>query len=201
MNVGTHSCKGTCLSWGAKAGVPLEVRRLLGYHSGGGDKTTLCYSRDAMSGPLDDLQRVVDDVASGALQPDHTRSGYRVVDRPLEGDDSAVSADSEEPGNDRSEVDSSDSEDSADDEDQDLDRDLDREAENEVVPAWSQLDHEVFEAFIRDGLVRHRFSSMFHLVADEGGTHLKCGKPINSNYDLVKDEPKFVYPMCGVCFR
>ena len=111
MNVGTHSCKGTCLSWGAKAGVPLEVRRLLGYHSGGGDKTTLCYSRDAMSGPLDDLQRVVDDVASGALQPDHTRSGYRVVDRPLEGDDSAVSADSEEPGNDRSEVDSSDSED------------------------------------------------------------------------------------------
>ena len=49
--------------------------------------------------------------------------------------------------------------------------------------------------------MRHRFSSMFHLVADEGGTHLKCGKPINSNYDLVKDEPKFVYPMCSVCFR
>ena len=201
-NVGTHSCKSTCLSWCAKAAVPLEVRRLLGYHSGGGDKTTLCYSRDAMSGPLEDLQRVVDDVASGALQPDHTRSGYRASDRLLEEDDSAVSvADSDEPGGDQPEVDSSDSEDSADDEDQDLDRDLDREAENEVVPAWSQLDREVFAAFIRDGLVRHRFSSMFHLVADEGGTHLKCGKPINSNYDLVKDEPKFVYPMCSVCFR
>ena len=99
------------------------------------------------------------------------------------------------------EVDSTDSEDSADDEDQDLDGDLDWEAENEVVPAWSQLDREVFEAFIRDGLARHRFSSMFHLVADEGGAHLKCGKTINNNYDLVKDEPKFVYPMCSVCFR
>ena len=34
-NVGTHSCKSTCLSWCAKAGVSLDIRRLLGYHSVG----------------------------------------------------------------------------------------------------------------------------------------------------------------------
>ena len=49
-------------------------------------------------------------------------------------------------------------------------------------------------------LVRHRQSTMYHLVADEGGTHLKCGRTITSNFDVVVDEPKFVYPMCTTCF-
>ena len=205
-NVGTHSCKSTCSSWCSKAGVPLEVRRLLGYHSGGRDTTTLCYSRDAMSGPLAALQEVVDDVASGALMPDHTRSGYRV---PVRIDNEAGSAsaggnsatDGCDQPSEHSDSDSSDSEDSLDEEDQDLDRELDREAESAVVPPWSQREGEVFNAFLNQCLVRHRYSSMFHLVMDEGGTHLKCGKPITSNYDMVTDEPKFVYPMCSVCFR
>jgi len=157
--------------------------------------------------------------------PDHTRSGYRAPIRVDGGPvDSSVAGESEhEPGRDplvlvdgdgsngvfgvssseKSDVEDleSDTEDSGDEEDQDLDRDLDREAESAVVPPWSQFDHEVFHSFMSQGLVRHRYSSMFHLVMDEGGTHLKCGKPINGNYDRVEDEPKFVYPMCSVCFR
>ncbi len=170
------------------------------------------------------MQTVVDDVATGSLMPDHTRSSYRALNhvggRP---EDSSTAGGSErEPGKDqlvlvdgdgsagivnvppseKSDIEEleSDSEDSDDEEDQDLDRDLDREAESAVVPPWCQFDHEVFRAFMSQGLVRHRYSSMFHLVMDEGGTHLKCGKPITGNYDLVKDEPKFVYPMCSVCF-
>lgn len=224
-SVGTHSCKSTCLSWCAKAGVGLDVRKMLGYHSGGSDTTALCYSRDAMAGPLATLQQVVDDIASGTLMPDHTRSGNRppVHDGERLEESSAAGGSEQDPGGEQlvlvsgddstgaagillsekpdAEELEGDSEDSGDEEDQDLDRDLDREAESAVVPPWRQFDREVFRAAMSQGLFRHRYSSMFHLVMDEGGTHLKCGKPIPGNYDRVEDEPKFVYPMCSVCFR
>ena len=51
-NIGTHSCKTTALSWLAKAGIPLESRRILGMHTTPGEQTPLVYSRDALSGPL-----------------------------------------------------------------------------------------------------------------------------------------------------
>lgn len=156
-----------------------------------------------MSGPLAALQEVVDDVASGALMPDHTRSGYRVPDR-LEDEAGSASAggnlanDGGDQPSEQSDSDSSDSEDSLDEEDQDLDRELDREAESAVVPPWSQREGEVFRAFLNQCLVRHRYSSMFHLVMDEGGTHLKCGKSITSNYDrLWMNRSLFI--QCAAC--
>eukprot|EP00971_Amphidinium_carterae_P281454 5587817-Amphidinium_carterae.1 len=48
----THSLKVTCLSWMAKHGEDITMRRLLGYHVEAGDKSALTYSRDAMVGPL-----------------------------------------------------------------------------------------------------------------------------------------------------
>ena len=72
-NVGTHSCKTTVLSWLAKAGVSLETRRILGMHTTPGEQTLLVYSRDALSGPLREMQSVIDEVASGAFRPDEVR--------------------------------------------------------------------------------------------------------------------------------
>ena len=54
----------------------LESRRILGMHTTPGEQTPLVYSRDALSGPLRDMQSVIDEVASGVFRPDETRSGY-----------------------------------------------------------------------------------------------------------------------------
>ena len=51
-NLGTHSCKVTLLAWAAKAGLPLEHRKLLGYHTSSADETALLYSQHAMAEPL-----------------------------------------------------------------------------------------------------------------------------------------------------
>ena len=71
----SHSCKTTMLSWAAKAGLPMEDRRLLGGHSNPGEKMTLEYSRDALAGPLLRLEEVVRAVRKGEFRPDSTRSG------------------------------------------------------------------------------------------------------------------------------
>ena len=72
-DLGTHSCKATLLSMCAKANVPTEVRKLLGYHSTA--KSVIEYSRDALSEPLEWLQWVVWSILSGDFDPDATRSG------------------------------------------------------------------------------------------------------------------------------
>ena len=69
VNVGTHSCKSTCLSWCAKYGVPLDVRRHLGFHSVPGDKTAIVYSRDAAAGPLRHLDEVLRSIRAGTFDP------------------------------------------------------------------------------------------------------------------------------------
>ena len=74
--IGTHSCKATCLSWLAKAGVDLASRRLLGYHVDPATKTCLVYSRDAVSGPLRELDRIIGLIHNLEFDPDSTRSGY-----------------------------------------------------------------------------------------------------------------------------
>eukprot|EP00971_Amphidinium_carterae_P301183 5983753-Amphidinium_carterae.1 len=51
-----HSCKATTLSWCAKAGLALEVRNLLGYHSVKQHGSALTYSRDALAEPLRQLR-------------------------------------------------------------------------------------------------------------------------------------------------
>ena len=64
VDVGPHSCKATLLSWCAKAGVSQSNRLLLGCHVNGTSKTMLHFSRDAWSGPLRSLKRVVAAVAA-----------------------------------------------------------------------------------------------------------------------------------------
>ena len=59
----TRSARATLLSWAAKAGLPIETRRLLGGHADPNAKSALEYSRDALAGPLNELRRVVELVA------------------------------------------------------------------------------------------------------------------------------------------
>ena len=75
LRIGSHSCKSCVLSWMAKFGADLCIRRLLGYHAGPQDTSVLTYSRDAMSEPLRQMQKVLDSVSTGVFMPDSTRSG------------------------------------------------------------------------------------------------------------------------------
>ena len=74
-NKTSHSLKATCLSWAAKAALPVETRRILGGHAQPGDVSVLEYSRDAMAGPLKALDGVIAQIRDGRFDPDQTRSG------------------------------------------------------------------------------------------------------------------------------
>lgn len=78
--IGTHSCKATTLSWLAKFGVHLDMRRLLGYHSTPGDVSVLTYSRDSMAEPLRLLVKVMEEISAQRFFPDSTRSGRFVYE-------------------------------------------------------------------------------------------------------------------------
>ena len=77
-DLGSHSLKATLLSWAAKAGLGGGVRRLLGAHAKPKDNSMLEYSRDAMAGPLAQLDDVLEAVRSGSFDPDGPRSAYWV---------------------------------------------------------------------------------------------------------------------------
>ena len=75
LGVGSHSCKATLLSLLAKAGASPEDRKILGGHAQQGDRSMLEYSRDALAGPLDRLERTLELVRTNKFDPDATRSG------------------------------------------------------------------------------------------------------------------------------
>ncbi|CAE7285341.1 unnamed protein product [Symbiodinium sp. CCMP2592] len=75
VQIATHSCKSTPLSWMAKRGVPAGPRRTLGYHVPRKDKSLIIYARDSLAAPLRELDQVIDEIASGRFKPDLTRSG------------------------------------------------------------------------------------------------------------------------------
>ena len=74
-NRGTHSMKGTGLSWPAKAGVRKDLRRTLGYHVASDEVSTFTYSRDSQAEPLRAFGEVVRLIRVGDFNPDDTRSG------------------------------------------------------------------------------------------------------------------------------
>ena len=71
----SHSLKATSLSWAAKAGLPMSVRRALGGHIKKDEVTPRAYSRDELAAPLRRLAAVYADIRCGVFVPDSTRSG------------------------------------------------------------------------------------------------------------------------------
>ena len=97
--IGTHSAKCTVLSWAAKAGLALAVRKQLGYHTSSREETALIYSRDASAGPMMELKRLYTLIESGSFEPDVTRSGRWRETRPeAQGDARGKQLGSDEPG-------------------------------------------------------------------------------------------------------
>ena len=56
LNVGTHNCKTTILSWAAKKGTDTKMRKLMGYHSIGNFSI---YGRDNVAQVLREIEAIV----------------------------------------------------------------------------------------------------------------------------------------------
>ncbi|CAE7715994.1 unnamed protein product [Symbiodinium sp. CCMP2592] len=181
--IGTHSCKATCLSWCARFGIDSYDQRVLGYHTAPGDRSAQVYSRDAVSASVRVLEKVLAAIRSGTFVPDSTRSGYFPTK-----DDPNASYDYE-----------ASSEASLDEEDAETDcQELERALDG-VVDGWCE---EVPKRELKaEHLVRNRSSRMLHLIADEGGTSLSCGRTCTKNYEKVAAVPSFLYPVCARCFN
>jgi hypothetical protein len=73
----THGLKATVLAWLAKYGVQPPTRLVLGYHVDPKSSDTLLhYSRDALSGPLQEMNEVIRQIALGNFHPDEPRTKY-----------------------------------------------------------------------------------------------------------------------------
>ena len=193
QNVGTHSCKATCLSWLAKHGAPLDDRKHLGFHMGSGDKMALLYSRDAAAKPLRTLDKCLADIRSGRFQPDNSRSGYF----PGEHSDEVEIVDAPDDI-----IDTSDSEDSQDDEDAHVGHAATEQAVDHVVGKWNELASLDDIGLDADApLFRNKFTRYIHIAADEGGSKFRCGRDINAKYIQLEEKPKFMSPQCSQCFR
>ena len=193
-DIGTHSCKATCLSWMSKAGIDIASRRLLGYHVDPSTKTCLVYSRDAASGPLRELDKVIGWIRELRFDPDSTRSGYFNV---------PVGAAEPETVNVGEEDDSaSDTEDSADEEpSEEQQRDLER-ATDDVVGEWNE--HSTVEGLqleTEPTLFQNRNTRYYHVCADESEMHFRCGREISASYNRVQCRPRFFSPQCSICFK
>ena len=93
VNVGTHSCKATGLSWAAKAGLPVEDRLKLGSHVSKISGSADIYARDVLASPMRALAVVYRDIQEGRFLPDSDRSGmWKAV---VSGSDSLGMSDSE----------------------------------------------------------------------------------------------------------
>ena len=195
-NVGTHSLKTTCLSWMAKHGDPLDIRRHLGYHMGNQEKVTLLYSRDAAARPLRALMQCLAEIRSGVFQPDNTRSGYFRGEAPA----SHGAVEAEDAADEESEP--SDSEDSQDDEDLSIGHHTTEEAVDHVVGAWHELANPGEVGIGEDAaLFRNKYTRYIHVSADEAGSRFRCGREINAKYVQLEERPKFMSPQCSQCFR
>ncbi|CAE7366593.1 unnamed protein product, partial [Symbiodinium pilosum] len=67
------------------------------------------------------------------------------------------------------------------------------EAINEVAGQWGPDPEAKLCA-------RHKQTRYLHLVRDEAGAHLKCGRAISTRFEILADAPAFMRPACSVCF-
>ena len=167
------------MSWCARYGIDSYDQRVLGYRTAPGDHSAQVYSRDAVSSSVRVLEEVLASIRSREFVPDSTRSGYFP-----RADDPRADYDVEGSGSEAS-LDEADC--------QDLEKALD-----EVVDQWAEEAPK--RELKAELLVRNRASRMLHLLADESGNVLTCGRMCTKNYDKVAAKPAFMYPMCTRCF-
>ena len=195
--LGTHSNKCTPLAWAARRGLPLDVRKHLGYHSAGADNSALVYSRDAMARPLRMLVTMLSEIRRKLFLPDVTRSGFlKVGKRPrTAGDPMRRRNDSDDSENDISGSSSDSSSSSGGDDHMGLEED---EQLASAIVHHDPMFNEEMTALMDEGrLWQHSSSGMIHLA---NGDRFTCGRKLTAAYTSLQIVPAFVWPRCTQCF-
>ena len=191
LKLGTHSCKTTLLSWAAKKGTDLEMRKIMGYHSLGKSNSAFVYGRDNISPALREISTIVKMVKERTFLPDKTRSGYFNTSH------EESNTDNVEPSLDDLRGDSS-SEDSADDDQ--ANHDEAEESVKAIVGNWvGDYDPDILPQD-PSRYVQHSVSRIFHLLCDESGSSLFCGRSTSKSYNSMKELPSVLHPVCKQCF-
>jgi hypothetical protein len=216
----THSCKATILSWLAKAGADVSIRRQAGFHADPADRSALEYSRDAQAPILQVIQRVYAAIQGGFFDPDCTRSGRwfgcsgldEAIARIREGELSSRprAADIDQGGSRQVGSDSEDaglSVNSSVEEEETPSSDDEREARVAAASVAEAAEYDD-EGLLSSGRVMcHVRSGFAHIVRlaegpDEDGdlATFLCGRLCTANYSCV-DSLKFLACKCSGCFK
>ena len=189
--VRSHSLKVTPLSWLAKAGSSLTLRRSLGHHLDPGSRSATIYARDAMAPPLRELCRVVRLIADREFFPDNTRSGrFKGELQPAATEQTAQDSEAESHGSYEmpfSERLGGDTDDSNTDASSDAGGDSDKDV-LDTTTLWDLVEpkHRPNLVRIKPGLETwmHTQSRVMHLLA-EGGSKFICGRLASERYSAV----------------
>ena len=191
--ISTHSLKATTLSWASKFGLPLEDRKLLGYHVLDANTSALHYSRDALSGPLRKLQGVYNAIKDGSFTPDSTRSGYFSMPK-LTVLDSKNKSNSSSSSSSSSSTDSSDAVLSDEERVAVTNRDIQNLPDNH-----KRRKLQVFKT--GNVLYIHKRWRTLHIAENQQSTKLLCGRGISLAYLNIATDQTFPYVKCKDCFR
>ena len=124
------------------------------------------------------LVKLLKEVHSKPFDPDLTRSG--MLRRELEG--KAADSDSQSSGQ--------------TDNEEDKQQDAEERDVEKVVGIWEpdmELDDE-------PRFARHKVSRFVHLISDEAGATLKCGRKLSQRIEALESRPRFMHPLCSGCF-
>ena len=186
--VGTHSFKTTILSWLAKANVPPESRKLLGGHIVAGDITMHTYGRDALSGPLREMEDVLLDIFEDRFRPDHDRSGMYVKRiRP----DQRERHRAPELKSDSNETYSSSSSSSSESD----------PGQEKVAILLHPIEKNLVQAKTPEPLWQHKTRFTFHRLGSAGSGSFACGRAVTAAFQECGILPKVLTPRCTVCFQ
>ena len=204
--VRSHSLKVTPLSWTAKAGCSLTIRRSLGNHLDANARSATIYARDAMAPPLRELGRVIKMIANKEFFPDNTRSGRFCQEQsaaapaPTALDTGAETEESYEmPFSERLAGDT-------DDSNIDLSSDASEHAEEDQLDTTTLWD--LVEPKFRPNLVTtkpgfvtwmHNQSRVMHLLAKESQRFV-CGRPLSARYAQVQKSASCECTRCQTCY-
>lgn len=189
--LGTHSCKTTILSWAAKKGTDLQIRKVMGYHSLGKSNSVFIYGRDNVSPALREIEEIINMIKSGRFEPDNTRSGYFKPSGDKNENEAADPSLEDLRG-------ASSSEDSAD-EDQ-IDHQEEELVERKVIGKWTGDLDETALPQDPSRYIRHSMSRVIHLFPDESGTSFACGREASRAYHRLESIPEVLHPTCKQCF-
>jgi hypothetical protein len=194
-DVSTHGLKATILSWLSLYNVDETVRRVVGHHIDPASRSCLTYSRDALSGPMEIIARMLGDIRAGRFDPDATRkiklllrknAEYKLKDKVVTDNDSDVGL--------------TDSSDDDTDSDVSLDDVIPVDTEDGILGSMRSSPSRQISSGLGGVLRQHSHTGMIHGEDNLRPGKLLCGRRVSTVYSIVSLQSlKMSWPDCSSC--